>query len=213
MKKFLGNVLTVLVLILVVAMSVLILSYNEYRVSEFGDKTLLIIDDDMMDFKAGSAILVEHCDAKDVEIGDYVFYYDTSTKNVKSVLTEIKDIYQEEQGELAFTLPDGYILAGEYIIGKKEDTKVIEGLGSVLSVLTSKWENLFLVVVPAFILFVYEIINVIIEIKLYKKRKNKKKAKSSTIEVNEEDDKEALEAKIAALQKQLDKKNSENNEG
>lgn len=205
-KKIIGNILTVFVLVLVISMSVILLSYNDYKVSEFGDTTLLIVDEDLMEFKSGSILLVDACDPKDVKAGDYVFYYDTSIKPVVSKLTKIDTIYQEEQGEVAFTLPDGYILDGKHIIGKKEDTKEIKKWGTVLSVLTSKWGNLFLVVLPAFILFVYEIINVVIEIKLYKKRKARKEAKSI---VNPDDDKEALEAKIAALQKQLEKKNQE----
>lgn len=173
MKKVLGNILTIIVIILIIGMSVLLLSYNEYRVSEFGNKTLLIIDEDMLDFKAGSLAIVTGTDQKNVKPGDYIFYYDTSSTTVKTRVAQVQNIYQEKLGEISFTMADNYILSGEHVIGKVEDTKAINKLGSILAVLESKWGFLFLVIVPALLLFVYEIINVIIEIKTMKLRKQK----------------------------------------
>lgn len=173
MKKVLGNILTIIVIILIIGMSVLLLSYNEYRVSEFGNKTLLIIDEDMLDFKAGSLAIVTGTDQKKVKPGDYIFYYDTSSTTVKTRVAQVQNIYQEKLGEISFTMADNYILSGEHVIGKVEDTKEINKLGSILAVLESKWGFLFLVIVPALLLFVYEIINVIIEIKTMKLRKQK----------------------------------------
>lgn len=192
MKRIIGNIFTILVVIIIIVMSVLLLSYNEYRVSQFGNNTLLIVDNDMLNFKKGSLLIVEGCDPKEVKAGDYVFYYDTSSKKVSTVLSKIESIYKTEQGEISFTLPNEFILEGEYIIGKKEDTKEYKNIGAVLSVLESKWGNLFLVVLPAFILFVYEIINVIIEVKKYKNRGKKKK-----IIIIEEDDDEEEEKEVS----------------
>lgn len=195
MKRIIGNIFTILVVIIIIVMSVLLLSYNEYRVSQFGDNTLLIVDNDMLNFESGSLLVVKGCDPSEVKAGDYVFYYDTSSKKVSTVLSKIESIYKTEQGEISFTLPNEYILEGEYIIGKKEDAKEYKNVGAVLSVLESKWGNLFLVVLPAFILFVYEIINVIIEVKKYKNRGKKKKIIIIEEDDDEEDSKEVSEEK------------------
>lgn len=186
MKKVIGNIFTIIIVILIMIMSVLLLSYNEFRVTEIGNKTLLILDEDMMNYKAGSLLVVEKKSSDTYKSGDYVFYYDTSKAKAKTVLAPIIDEYQKVDDEVSYIVGDDYVLNDVYIIGKKDNVKEYKNLGKVLGVLESKWGNLFLVVVPAFILFVYEVFNLFYEIK--KAKMKKKKVKVIEVEVDDEEE-------------------------
>lgn len=178
MKRIIGNIFVSIVVVIIIIMSLLLLSYNKYKVTELGNKTLLILDEDMMDYKEGSLLVVEKKKSNEYKAGDYVFFYDTSSSNVKTVLAPVISLYQEFGGEKSYIIGEDLVVNDVDIIGKKDNTKEYKGLGSVLSVLESKWGNLFLVVVPAFILFIYEIYNLIVEIKLYKLRKAKQQSEA-----------------------------------
>ena len=58
-----------------------------------------------------------------------------------------------------------YPLSSEFVIGKAETSKTYHNLGSILSVLESKYGFLFLIIFPILVLFIYEIYIVIKEIK------------------------------------------------
>ena len=163
MKRIIGNVITVILVIIIIFMSVLLLSHNEYQVSQFGNNTLLIVDEDMLDYKSGSLLIVTKKQAANVQAGDYVFYYDRSGAKVKPVLGLVNDIYDVSFGKYSFKINNDVVVDEEDLIGRSNDTKEYKGLGKVLSVLESKYGNLFLVVLPAFLLFVYELINFIVE--------------------------------------------------
>ena len=51
----------------------------------------------------------------------------------------------------------------KFVIGEK--IKVIKHLGGFLSIVESKWGFLFIVLVPSFLIFVYEVYSLIVEIK------------------------------------------------
>lgn len=162
MRRVIGNIITVILVIIIIFMSVLLLSHNEHQVSQFGNKSLLIVDEDMLDYKAGSLLVVTKKDASNIQPNDYIFYYDITNKT-KTVLGLVNDIYDVTFGQYSFTVNNDQIVDEVDIIGRAADTKEYKGWGSVLSVLESKYGNLFLVVLPAFLLFVYELINFIVE--------------------------------------------------
>lgn len=168
MKKVIGNILVCIVVLIIIFMSVLLLSYNEYRVSEFGNKTLLIVDSKMMNYKKGSLLVVEEMEASEVKEGDFIFYYDTSKKPVKTVLVQVKSMNKgTDKNDIDFVLPDDSVVNSAYLIGSPSTTKEYEKVGGVLGLLESKWGNMFLVVIPAFLLFMYELFNVVLEFKVY----------------------------------------------
>ena len=163
MKRIIGNVITVILVIIIIFMSVLLLSHNEYQVSQFGSNTLLIVDEDMLDYKSGSLLIVSKKSASNIQAGDYIFYYDQSSSKVKPVLGLVNDIFDVSFGQYSFKVNNDVVVDEEDIIGRANDTKEYKGLGKILSVLESKYGNLFLVVLPAFLLFMYELINFIVE--------------------------------------------------
>ena len=64
-----------------------------------------------------------------------------------------------------FQIEGDYRFSSSNFIGEVEDTTVIPKVGSVLSLLQSKWGFLFTVLVPCFLIFIYEVYSLIIEIK------------------------------------------------
>lgn len=178
MKKVVENIIVSIMIVIIIIMSILLLSFNKYKVSEIGNNTLLLLDDKMMDYSEGSLLVVEKKKNAEYKSGDYIFFYDVSGKNAKTVLAPIIDLQRTVGNESSYIVGDDYIVEEEYIIGKKENTKEYKKIGKILSVLESKWGNLFLVVIPSFIIFLYETINLIIEIKTLKKKKKKKEEKS-----------------------------------
>ena len=56
-------------------------------------------------------------------------------------------------------------ISSQYVLGSADDTTKIAFVGTVLSVLESRWGFLFLIVLPALIAFLYQITVVVSEIK------------------------------------------------
>ena len=72
----------------------------------------------------------------------------------------IGEVYVEEN---AISYENGETYSYEFIAGKTEE--VHAGVGTFLSVVESKWGFLFIVLVPCFLIFIYELYSLIIEIK------------------------------------------------
>ena len=54
----------------------------------------------------------------------------------------------------------------DFVVG--QNTKTYNEIGKYLAIIESKWGFLFIVLVPCFLIFVYQIYNLIIEIKYNK---------------------------------------------
>ena len=70
------------------------------------------------------------------------------------------EVHEEEQ---AITYENGSNYSMDFVIGSAE--KTYEKVGNYLSVIESKWGFLFIVLVPSFLIFIYEVYNLIVEIK------------------------------------------------
>lgn len=170
MKKVIENIVIVILIIVISLMSVLLLSYNEYHVSQFGNKSLLIANSDMLNFKKGSLLVVKVVDEDDIKEDDYVFYCDTTSKNVTTVLARVSKVIKSKS-DYKVILSNGIEVNSKYILGTNRSTKEYMYIGSILKIFESKVGNLLLIVIPAFLLFIYELVNVIIE---YKRKEQKK---------------------------------------
>lgn len=176
--KFLGNILIVVYAIIAIFVTVLLLSYNEYFCSEIGGYTFIKITDDDLEpiYNEGDLVLVKEADPDDIKPGDYIFLY----RNITSAKHDIKYarvlMKNDEFGEayVQYILEGNTIIDHEDVIGTTEDIKVIPHLGTILSVLESKYGYLFLIVVVTFIAFLYEIYELVMEIK-YGEREEKNK--------------------------------------
>ena len=157
------KILIVLFFIFTITMTILLLNFNKYGVSQFDDTSLLIIKKSFSSetYKKGSLVFVESKLIKDYKEGDEVFVYHLDGKGGADIqLGVVGKVYPEQD---AITFTNGGTYSSEFIIGTGEN--VYPGLGTILSIFESKWGFLFIILVPNFFLFIYQLYSLIVEIK------------------------------------------------
>ena len=162
MKKTLGNLIVIIYVVVAIFTTICLLTYNEYKVSEIGDKTLVIIDEDNQDisYKKGDLVIVGKEGYENAKEGDTLFFYEN--KGIK--IAEIQKKNDFGEAGITFTIDGNYQVVKEDVIGTSNNVKVISKLGTVLSVLQSKWGFLFLIVFPSLLAFLHQIYELILEI-------------------------------------------------
>lgn len=208
--RFIANTLIVVYAIIAIAVTILILSYNDYQMSVIGDYTFILMKDDELEEKGypeGALVLVKETKAKNINEGDYIFLYrdiSTSQFEIKYAQVIMKDI---SGGEYAtqYVLDGNAIVDHEDVIGTTKDIKVIPHLGTILSILQSRYGYLFLIVVVSFIAFLYEIYELIMEIK-YGEREEDEEDYEDEYEEYEEDYDEEEEEEVVKPRKTTTKK-------
>lgn len=170
MKKVLKIFMIILGVIyagIAIILTVCLLNYNDYNITVIGDKSLIIVSDDELkpDFENGDLVVVTKNSNEDIKIGDKIFFYDTYKNQISVNLGNVvgKEVVNED--EVTYTMNGNYSLSSEYVIGKSSTSSRYENIGSILSVLESRFGFLFIIIFPILILFVYEIYAVIVEIK------------------------------------------------
>ena len=175
MKKVLKSIFSfigTIYLIFAVFAIICLLKTNEYGLPQFGNKTLVIINDDGMSnlFKKGDLILLTKPNNDDVKVNDAVFFYETEFKkhtiNIGNIIK--KEIINEN--EVTYHV-NGASFSSSYLVGKVSGSVKYPVIGSILRVLTSKWGFMFLIIFPFFILFMVEVAAIYYELKYGKKNK------------------------------------------
>ena len=167
MRSVLGNFFLVIYAILAITITILLLSYNEYMCSEIGGYTLYIVNDDTLepDYKEGSLLLIKQRGDASVEVGDQILLYQNISKSqylVKNSTLAEKVPYGRH---VTYILDDGYQFDSSYLIGKTDETIAINGLGTILSILESKWGYLLCIVIVTLFLFLQELYELFMEVK------------------------------------------------
>lgn len=165
--KIFGVIFIVLYALVAVTLTVCLLNYNDYNVTEFNNRSLVIVQDDDLrpDFNKGDLVVVYKNDFKDIKIGDKIFFYDTYKDEIRINLGSVIDKEVINKEETTFVMDGEYSLSGEYVIGKASTSKSYATLGTILSVLESRFGFLFIIIFPILILFIYEIYVFIKELK------------------------------------------------
>ena len=166
MKKVGSVLLSILVwvwFIIAVFVTVCLLSYNEFKVTTFGKYSFIIMDSDELEpkFKEGDLLVVKRNADNKINVGDEVFYYNTSKDSEIMIFTDkVEDKEIVTKTETTFTLNKSKV-SGAYVIGTTDSAKVYHGLGAILGILTSKWGFMFLVIFPTLFAIIYEIMIII----------------------------------------------------
>ena len=162
MKRTLGNLVVIVYVVIAIAVTLCLLNYNEYSVTEFGNNTLILITDDSLepDYNEGDLVVAKKENLKDVAVGDKIFFY--NDKDIK--LGEVKQVNEYEGMSSTFILDGNHQVIEEDVISSEETVKVYSKIGKVLSILESKWGFLFLIIFPSVLAFLHEIFQVIVEL-------------------------------------------------
>lgn len=161
MKK-LGSILIIIYVIIAIFVTLCLLTFNEYKVSQFGDKTLVIIDKDeeSLKYKKGDLVIVGLSGYENSEAGDTVFFY--KDNGIKIAEIQTKNDYGE--AGITFTIDGNYQVVSDEVIGTSNNEIVIGTVGGILQLLESKWGFLFLIVFPSLLAFLREVRELISEI-------------------------------------------------
>lgn len=162
MKRTLGNLVVIVYVIIAIAVTLCLLNYNEYSVTEFGNDTLILITDDSLepDYLEGDLVVAKKENLDKIEVGDKIFFY--NDKDIK--LGEVKQVNKYEGVSSTFILDGNHQVIEDDVIGSQENTKTYSKIGKVLSILESKWGFLFLIIFPSVLAFLHEIFQVVVEL-------------------------------------------------
>lgn len=163
MKRTLGNLIVIVYVIISITVTLCLLNYNDYNVTEFGSNTLILITDTSLepDFTKGDLVIANKDDINKIKAGDKIFFY--NNKDIK--LAQVNSVNEYDGVSSTYILDGNYQLVEDDIIGRVEDVKTYNKLGTILNVLESKWGFLFLIIFPSVIAFLREIFEVAMELK------------------------------------------------
>ena len=162
-KKILIGIIGTAYFIFALIMTILLLNYNDYGVTQFGNKSLVIINDEIAseNYEKGDLVIVEGKRVDKIELGEEIFTYRIDSRGIPSIQVGIVgDIYIEDD---AIAFENGETYSMEFVAGV--GTESYEHLGTALSIIESQWGFLFIVLVPCFLIFIYEVYSLIVEIK------------------------------------------------
>ena len=169
-KKVFVGLLGMAFFIFALGMTILLLAYNDYGLTQFGSKTWILMTHDIYseNFSKGDLVIVESRGftkglgyADKVEVGDEIFAARVDAYG--NVFIEVGIVGKLYEDENAIAFENGSTFDIKFVIGEAVDS--YPTIGGILSIITSKWGFLFLVLVPCFLIFIYEIYSLIIEIK------------------------------------------------
>lgn len=162
-KKILIWVLAIIFFSFVMAMTVLMLNINKYGVTQFDDKSLIVIRSDISNekYNKGDLVIVESRTLNKIAVSDEVFAYKVNSDG--SVNIDLGTVGQVQEDQETIVFENGSAYGIDYVIG--EASEVYEDIGTYLGVVQSKWGFLFIILVPCFLVFIYQLYNLIIEIK------------------------------------------------
>ena len=162
-KRILFTIIAIVYFSFALCMTILLLNYNKYGLTQFGNITLVKLTEQVSfeGYQKGDLVIVESMDVSTYEEGDVVFTYFIDQERKPHVkIGNVGEVYPDDN---AITYENGDSYSNEFIIGKP--VKVYNNLGQFLSIVESQWGFLFIVLVPCLLIFIYEIYALIIEIK------------------------------------------------
>lgn len=199
----------------VILISTLLLNKNEYGVTQFNDKAMILVDEEIANenYKKGSLVIVEEKQLTELNIGDEIFVYQTNKtdKTIKIVVAHVDKINMENNSPYVVLANDKTAWGEEFIAGTT--FSVYPDIGGFLSFIESKWIFFSLLIVPCFFILLYEIYLVIITIKFGdlddEEIANEIKEKHKQ-EKNYQDTISSQDEKIEELMKQINELKKEN---
>lgn len=165
--KIFGLLIVAVYMVVAVFLTVCLLNYNKYHITELGKKSLIIVSDDDLEPKyvKNDLVVVYKNNNEDIKSGDYVFFYNAYQNQVSVNLGKIIKSTRVNEKEYTYTLEGNLEISSQYVIGKSETSKAYSNMGLVLKVLESRLGFLLIIILPILVLFIYQIYAVILEVK------------------------------------------------
>ena len=162
-KRIIVSIVLIVFFAFTITMTILLLNFNKFGVTQFDDTSLLIIKKGFTSetYEKGSLVVVESKEIVDYQTGEEVFVYHLDGHGGVNIQLGVVGQVHEEDDAITFSNGDTY--SSEFIIGTGE--KIYPNIGKYLSIVESKWGFLFIILVPNFFLFVYQLYSLIVEIK------------------------------------------------
>lgn len=170
MKNIIRNTFIILYAIIAIFITVCLISYNEHKVTQFGNTSLVIVDNKELEPNYNKHDLIIVNGDEKAKVGDEVFFYNTYENKVLINISKIVEAEKITSSETTYTLEDGRALSSQFVIGKTNEASKISNIGLIFGILESKWGYLFLIVLPSLLAFLYEVIEVVKEIRKIKKQ-------------------------------------------
>lgn len=210
MKNFLKviwGLVEVLIIIYVIAITACLLATNKYGFTQFGDTTLVTIDEfrsAYLEEAQEKDLLIVRGTPSKIEVGDKIYYYGTADNKYTVETAHVKEIINEDQTAAVYQLDDEdeTTIASNRVLGKY--SAIYHDIGGILDILESKIGFLLLVILPILLIFMYQIYALIIVVKYgdediereeerKQAKKAKKKNKISPKEKTKKDEKDEIE--------------------
>ena len=190
-KKFILGILVTVYLIIAVFLTACLLTYNDYKISIFGDRSLIIVDNNEFepDYKKGTLLIIQKNANDDIKEGDSIFFYNHYKSQVSVSYSKVTKTEKITDTETTYTITGDQPISSEYVIGKAATTKSIEGIGSIMKFMESRIGFILVIVFPIAVLFIYEIYVVVKEIVRPEKEEEKKEIKDEPKEEKPEEEK------------------------
>lgn len=181
-----NRILSVLIgiwLVVAIFTTICLLSFNKYRVAEFGKYSIFTVDTDILepDFAEGSLLITKKTNHKHINPGDNIFYYDSGSSEA---VVNVGTVVQKEEvtsTEAILTMQNDNKISMSYVLGKEDAATTIPVLGTILSIIESKWGYMFLVIFPTILIVVYEVFAIINEVKNSGNTKENKSNEDTTV--------------------------------
>lgn len=174
--KILLGVLIAIYAIVAMFLTICLLKYNDYKITVFDDKSLIIVSDDTLKdtYKKGSLLIVEK-NEDNIKAEDSIIFYNTYNNQVSIAISEVMEVEEITETENTYTVSGDFDISSEYLIGSTKDVKVVPVLGTILGVLESRVGFLIFIIFPITLAFLYEIYALVSEIKEAKSEKKESK--------------------------------------
>lgn len=229
--NFARNILIILYILLIIFITICLLSYNDYKVTEFGNTTILpVIDENLEPEYSVGDLLILKKNISDISVGDTIFFYRSTFGTTVVNFAKVTNIEIVTTEESTITVEGDYMFSSQYLIGKASTATIVPLVGHVISLLESKYGFLFLGVLPSLIIFLYTGYTLFLEVRVdeddeddeeapkksKKQIKNQPKEKDNTEKVDQVEEKELQEEEKIEIEK-IDKpekhqEEKENNE-
>lgn len=148
--------------------TICLISSNEYGVSEFGDKSLFVIDNRSLEdygFNRYDIVITTRGLENDYNEKDQVFFYYGNKESKSFVNLGVIDKVERADGAEDSYYFDNNGVSYSNVLGLVNGSMKIEKWGMVLGLLESKWGFMFLIILPTLYAVVYEIYSIIVEVK------------------------------------------------